>query len=61
MVEEGLGYAFALDGIINTQGSPLCFRPLSPPLEAEIYVIWKRYQVLSKPAEKFLLKLQGLL
>lgn len=58
MVKDGLGYALALDKIINTEGSDLCFRPLSPALSAGMNVVWKKYQLLSKPAEKFLLKLQ---
>ena len=54
-VEEGLGYAISLDKIINTSGnSKLVFRPLTPPMENEMYLIWKNYQVFSKPAEKFL-------
>lgn len=54
-VEEGLGYAIAFDKIINPSGnSPLTFRPLTPPLEVEMCLIWKKYQVFSKPAEKFL-------
>lgn len=54
-VEEGLGYAISFDRIINTSGnSRLTFRPLSPGLAAEMSIIWKKYQVFSKPAEKFL-------
>ncbi len=54
-VEERLGYAISLDKIINTSGnSKLVFRPLTPPMENEMYLIWKNYQVFSKPAEKFL-------
>ena len=59
LVEEGLGYAIGLDKIINTTGnSNLCFRPLSPRLEDELSIIWKKYQVFSKPAEKFIDVLQ---
>ena len=59
MVDEGLGYAITFDRIINTTGdSNLCFRPLNPPLESEMSIIWKKYQVLSKPAEKFIGALQ---
>lgn len=59
LVEEGLGYAVCIDRIINTSGnSRLCFRPLAPAIEIEMYIIWKRYQVFSKPAEKFLLMMQ---
>mgnify|MGYP001026142245 FL=1 len=59
LVEEGLGYAICFDRIINTSGdSMLCFRPLSPSIEIEMYMIWKKYQVFSKPAEKFLMMMQ---
>lgn len=58
MVEEGVGYALALDGIINVTGdSPLCARPLDPPMDAGLGLVWKRYQRLSQPAEVFLKKL----
>ena len=59
LVEEGLGCAICFDRIINTSGdSKLCFRPLTPKIEVEMYMIWKKYQVFSKPAEKFLLMMQ---
>ena len=59
LVEEGLGYAICFDRIINTSGnSRLTFRPLSPSIEIEMYMIWKKYQVFSKPAEKFLMMMQ---
>lgn len=59
MVEEGVGYALALDKLVNTTGdSPLCFRPLSPPLKANLNLVWKKYQVFSKAAEKFLQQVQ---
>lgn len=58
-VDEGLGYAIGLDKIINTgESSNLCFRPLEPPVEAELSVIWKKYQVFSKAAEQFLEKIK---
>lgn len=54
MVDEGMGYALCLDKLINVSGSSnLCFRPLYPRLEAEMNFVWKRYQILSKAAEKF--------
>lgn len=59
LVEEGLGCAICFDRIINTSGdSKLCFRPLTPKIEVEMYMTWKKYQVFSKPAEKFLLMMQ---
>lgn len=55
LVEEGLGYAICFDKLINVSGnSQLCFRPLSPRMEAEASIIWKRYQVFSKAADCFL-------
>lgn len=59
MVKAGIGYAFALEHIINVTGeSWLCFRPLSPNLHAHMTLIWKKYQILSKPAEKYLMQMQ---
>ncbi|MGN1037891.1 MAG: LysR family transcriptional regulator substrate-binding protein, partial [Mailhella sp.] len=55
MVEEGMGYALCLDGIISTSGErSLCFRPLEPKLEAGLSMAWKKYQVFSRSAELFL-------
>ena len=62
LVDEGLGYAISYDKIINTGGgSRLCFRPLAPQLESHMHVIWKKYQMFSKPAEKFLEVLREIL
>ena len=59
MVEEGLGYALCFDQLINVSGeSHLCFRPLSPKMVSEASIIWKRYQVFSKAAQKFMDTLQ---
>lgn len=55
MVEDGLGYALCLGGIINTAGeSGLCFRPLTPEVPAHMGIVWKKHQVFSKAAEYFL-------
>lgn len=59
LVEEGLGYALCFDKLINlNEDSNLCFRPLRPVIEATPHIIWKRYQVHTKAAQKFLEKLQ---
>lgn len=59
MVEEGLGYAVAFDKLINTTGdSELCFRPLNPPLTSELHIVWKKFQVFSRAAERFLVTLR---
>lgn len=60
LVDEGLGYALTLDKLINTRGSSLCFRPLSPQRDASTCLIWKKYQVFSKAAEAFLRELRRL-
>lgn len=58
MVDEGMGYAFTLDKLVNTDGSNLCFRPLAPRLELGMYLVWKRSQIFSKAAELFLAELR---
>ena len=61
LVDERLGYALCYDKLINTQGSNLCFRPLSPQLEAPGFIVWKKYQVFSKAANIFLQYLREML
>ena len=56
-VKKGFGYVITLDRLINTTGdSNLCFRPLFPTLEAELCIVWKKYQVLSRASSAFLRK-----
>ena len=58
MVEAGLGYAIGLDKTINTTAhSGLCFRPLTPRVESELVIIWKKYQIFSSASEIFLSRL----
>lgn len=55
MVEEGMGYALCLEGIVSTSsGSPFCFRPLKPSIEVGVCVAWKKYQRFSKASALFL-------
>lgn len=62
LVREGVGYALSFDKLIHTgPGSELCFRPLAPALETKLFVVWKKYQVFTKPAEIFLKQLRGVL
>ena len=58
MVDEGMGYAFTLDKLVNTTGSRLCFRPLKPRFELGMYLVWKKSQIFSKAAELFLERLE---
>lgn len=61
LVDEGLEYAIGLDKIIHTdENSHLCFRPLEPTIEAKMCIIWKKYQVFSKAAEQFMIKIKEL-
>ncbi|WP_419961765.1 LysR family transcriptional regulator [Psychrobacillus sp. BM2] len=60
MVEENIGYALCLDKLINTSGdSKLCFKPLNPKLEANLNIVWKKNQVFSNAANKFLEQLRN--
>ena len=59
MVEAGMGYALCIDDLINTEGNhPLTFVPLAPPLQSNVYLFTKKYQVFSKAAKLFLDRLQ---
>lgn len=59
MVDEGLGYALCLDKLVNTsEHSRLCFRLLKPKMEAHLNIVWKKYQVFSRAADRFLSMLQ---
>ena len=59
MVDEGMGYAFTLDKLVNTTGSNLCFRPMKPKMELGMYLVWKKSQLFSRAAELFLEQLQA--
>ena len=58
MVEDGIGCALCLDGIINSAGSGLVFRPLSPSQTASMSIIWKKNQIFSGASDCFLSALQ---
>lgn len=55
LVREGVGYALSFDKLSDTSPeSELTFRPLAPPLETKMYLIWTKYQVFSPAAEVLL-------
>lgn len=61
LVKSGVGCAYALNSHLDTDGSKtLCFRPLDPPIEIRYGLVWKKYSVLSKAAEKFLEEIRAL-
>ena len=53
MVEGGLGYAMVIDGLVNTKGSGIVFRPCTPSLRAGISILSKKYRVFSPAAQAF--------
>lgn len=55
MAREGLGCLISFDKLVDTgPNSPLCFRPLTPPLYSRLFFVWKKYAVFS-PAAQLLL------
>ena len=60
--KEHLGYLLTFDKLVDTsQESGLVFRPLTPKLKTNLYLIWKRYQTFSPIAEKFLEQMREVL
>ena len=58
-VEQGLGAALCLEGLLNTGGkSKLAFVPLTPLRTSGLVVVWKKSPVFSKPAAAFLQSLK---
>lgn len=54
-VRSGLGCMLTFDRLADTgSDSPLCFRPLYPALENRMYIIWKKYQLFTPIAERFI-------
>lgn len=54
-VRSGLGCMLVFDCLAETgSDSPLCFRPLYPKLENRMYIIWKKYQMFTPIAERFI-------
>jgi DNA-binding transcriptional LysR family regulator len=58
LTDEGFGYTIGFDKLLNTaldqRGASLCFKPLFPAVEAEAFIIWKKYQIFSGAASRFL-------
>lgn len=58
-VREGLGYLLTFDRLIDTSpDSGLTFRPLTPKLEENIYLVWRRYHIFTPIAERLLAALK---
>lgn len=62
MAEEGMGLLLGLDSLLQTMNSPqLVFRPLEPACTIQPFIVWKKYQVLSRAARAFLEVLKDML
>ena len=59
LVERGLGYAFCIDGLVDTEGSRnLAFRPFAPELALDACLAVKKYRELSPATKLFLERLR---
>ena len=55
MVEEGLGYAFSLENLININDETnICFKPILPRIETGTVIVWKKHQIFSSATSKFI-------
>ncbi len=61
LAESGVGYAVSIDGLINTEGSELCFRPFVPEIKSDLNLAWKKYRMFSPAAEVFLNEIKKLI
>lgn len=58
--KEHLGYLLTFDRLVDTSSeSGLVFRPLTPRLETKLFIVWKRYQMFSPIADRFLRRIQA--
>lgn len=56
---EGLGYLLTFEHLVNISSeSGLVFRPLYPELTTDMFIIWKKHQVFTPIAERFINELQ---
>ena len=56
---EGLGYLLTFEHLVDTSSeSGLVFRPLYPELTTDMFIIWKKHQVFTPIAERFINELQ---
>ena len=58
LVEKGLGYALCLDKIVYMSNDSLVrFIPLKPAYETGAVIVWKKHQVFSLTATRFIQEL----
>lgn len=61
MVEECVGHALCLGGIVNTYNTSLKFIPFQQDITSKLSVVWKKEKPLSVPAQLFLNQLKEIL
>lgn len=62
LTEEHFGLTLTFDGLLDlNERSSLCFRPLEPRMESGAFIIWKKYQVMSRASRRFLSQLTRLI
>lgn len=50
-----VGYVFTIEGTLRHFGTPdLCFRPFYPELRQSTFLVWKKYQPLSRAVQAFI-------
>ncbi len=55
LVEAGMGVAICFDGIVTVgEGTPFTYVPLVDLPTIPAYLVWKRYQPLSRACDAFL-------
>ena len=54
LVEKRIGYALCLNHLVNTARRNLVFRPITPELSVDLYIVTKKYQAFSPAAKAFL-------
>ncbi len=58
LIKNGAGYGISLEGLVNTQGTGLVFRPIVPEQAIDIYIVTKKYQTFAPAVKLFLERLQ---
>lgn len=53
MVEHGIGYALCHANLVNTEGRNLIFRPITPNLSVNLFIVTKKYQNFSNAVKIF--------
>lgn len=60
LVAQGVGNALAFDGLVDRGGEvPLVFRPLDPPVEAGLVLVWKKSVPLTRATRLYLDQLRA--